>query len=685
VSEMGGSPGFPFVAVVGMEEVKLALLIGAVEPRLGGVLLRGEKGSAKRTLARALAALMPGEPAPPFVDLPIGATEDRLVGTLDLSAALHGGERHFAPALLSSVNGGLLYVDGVNLRPDHLVDVLLDVAVSGVNRVERDGVSVQQAVRFFLVASMNPDEGELRPQLLDRFGLTVEVASSTDPLDRAEAVRRRLAFDADPDGFARAWAAETEALAAQLASWAAACVPARIVEAATRMAVTLGADGLRADLSLCRAAAALAGLEGRCEASLDDLRTVAGLALGHRRRRGPFDSPGVSPEELDEALASALRQAGGGRARQGGGTGPVDDDPAEVDSDEPAASHVAGDGAGGGRHEAGRPTEKRRPARDQDTSDGRRPSPEPARAEAAADPAVEARGPEVLAVGLPAPISRQRSSPASYTDIGARRGRHPTADRHPSGSGRPISSRPAGGDARRGALVPTVLSSAARRDSHPASGSSRGDDDDGALVEVSDLQEVVAERRLSHLIVLCVDASGSMGAEQRARAARGAVFRLLTDADQRRDRVAVVSFSGNGAQLILRPTASIEVARRRLAALPTGGRTPLAEAILCALDVCLGPSTRGFSPVLVLVSDGRATAAPGGLDPLSAALAAADRVARAGVPALVVDVESGATPLRLGEAIAEHMGARYLRLGAVTDERLDQAVRSVLSELQPHP
>jgi magnesium chelatase subunit D len=191
---------------------------------------------------------------------------------------------------------------------------------------------------------------------------------------------------------------------------------------------------------------------------------------------------------------------------------------------------------------------------------------------------------------------------------------------------------------------------------------------------VSDLQEVVAERRMSHLIVLCVDASGSMGAEQRASAARGAVLRLLTDAYQRRDRVAVVSFSGEGAQVVLRPTGAIEVARSRLTAVPTGGRTPLAEAILCALDVCLAPSTRGY---------GRATAAPDGLDPVEAALLAADRVAQAGIPALVVDVESGATLLQLGATLAERMGARYLRLGAATAEGIDHAVRSVLVELQP--
>jgi magnesium chelatase subunit D len=698
VSETAAEPGYPFVAVVGMEDVKLALLIGAVEPRLGGVLMRGEKGSAKTTLARGLAALMPGEPAPPFVELPIGATEDRVVGTLDLSAVLRGGEQRFAPGLLAAADGGLLYVDEVNLLPDHLVDVLLDVAVSGLNRVERDGVSVQHASRFFLVGSMNPEEGELRPQLLDRFGLAVEVASSPDPLERAEAVRRRLEFDADPAGFVASFAGETETLAAQLSSCVPATVPLPIIEVAARMAVSLGADGLRADLSLCRAAAAFAGLQGRSEALVYDLRTVAALVLGHRRRRGPFDSPGVTSEELDEALESALRSASTGAAS------PADDGAEGTDSRGDGADLAiagaqaanesnggAGDGPevrrdgrtseGDGHHDergAGRPEQpSSRPATDEgDPGFGAGPD----GTEADADgPAAEVR-----ALPLPTGPRRRKSSAAPYGDAGVHRGHHPTSERVPSGSGRPISSRPAGANARRVALVPTVLASAARRESHPARGA---DEEDGpgdeGLVEVADLQEVVAERRQSHLIVLCVDASGSMGAEQRAAAARGAVFRLLTDAYQRRDRVAVVSFSGSGAQLVLRPTGSIEVARTRLAGVPTGGRTPLAEAVLSALDVCLGPSTRGYSPVLVVVSDGRATSAPNGLDPVEAALTAADRVARAGVPALVVDVEASATPLRLGEALAERMGARYLRLDAVTDEGIDHAVRSVLVELQP--
>src|SRR5256885_6109675 len=187
---------FPFSAVVGLDDVKLALLLVAVDPAIGGVLLRGQKGSAKSTLARGLAALLADDA--PFVELPIGATEDRVVGTIDLAAALTAGERRFEPGLLAAAHGGVLYVDEVNLLPDHLVDVLLDVAASGVNRVEREGVSHVHPSRFVLAGSMNPEEGDLRPQLLDRFGLAVDVTSPADPEARAEAVRRRLALEAHP-------------------------------------------------------------------------------------------------------------------------------------------------------------------------------------------------------------------------------------------------------------------------------------------------------------------------------------------------------------------------------------------------------------------------------------------------------------------------------------------------------
>ncbi|HEV8116866.1 MAG TPA: ATP-binding protein, partial [Acidimicrobiales bacterium] len=255
---------YPFLAVVGQDEAKLALLLTALEPAIGGVLLRGEKGTAKTTLARGMAGLLPG--AAPFVELPVGATEDRVVGSIDVTAALTGGVVQFSPGLLASAHAGVLYVDEVNLLPDHLVDVLLDVAASGRNRVEREGVSHTHDARFVLIGSMNPEEGELRPQLLDRFGLCVDVGSHLDPAVRAEALAARLRYDADPDGVASRWANTQNRMRRRLAHVRPVPLEPGLVAQVAALCASEGAEGLRADLTICRAAAALAGWEGRPEA-----------------------------------------------------------------------------------------------------------------------------------------------------------------------------------------------------------------------------------------------------------------------------------------------------------------------------------------------------------------------------------------------------------------------------------
>jgi len=603
---MKGSSQFPFSAVVGQDEVKLALMLAAVDPAIGGVLLRGEKGSAKTTLARGLAALLADDA--PFVELPIGATEDRLVGTLDLAAALTAGERRFEPGLLAAADGGVLYVDEVNLLPDHLVDVLLDVAASGINRVEREGVSHTHPSRFVLVGSMNPEEGDLRPQLLDRFGLAVEVRAPADPVCRAEVVRRRLAFDADPGGFARGW---VEADERQLAGARPVRLAPELVDQVSRLCVAVHAEGMRADLTVCRGAAALAGLEGRGEVSADDIGRVAPLALAHRRRRGPFDSAGIGADELERALESS-------RSKASGSAGPVD----RLDSGEPSSS-APGDSAAGGL------TEERIALPD-------RPRPVVRLAATSGDP-------------LSAPASGRRS-----TVEGPR--------------GRLVADRPADGPVRSLAVGATVRAAAARR---------AGSDSAPPLLE-ADLRQAVREQRVGNLIVLAVDASGSMGSDRLMEAAKGAVLSLLLDAYQRRDRVALVTFRGDTAEVALTPTGSVEVARARLAELPTGGRTPLAAGIRTALDVASAPGrSEQLRPLLVLVTDGRATAAPEGDDPVAAAHDAALAVRQRGVSAVVVDAESGATRLGLAREVAQAMGAKYLTLPELSARTLEAVVRSV--------
>ena len=350
---------YPFGAVVGMDDMRLALLLNAVSPAVGGVLVRGEKGTAKSTTVRALAAVLPPvdvvagcrfacDPAAPdpacpdgphdpgapghtraarLVELPVGASEDRVVGSLDLERALTEGVKAFEPGLLAAAHRGVLYVDEVNLLHDHLVDLLLDAAALGTAYVEREGVSVRHAARFLLVGTMNPEEGELRPQLLDRFGLTVEVAAPRDPAERAEVVRRRFAYDADPAGFTTSWASEEAGLARRIAEARARLPHVVLSDAALRQVTAVCAafdvDGLRADLVTARAAIAHAAWCGREEVTEDDVRVAARLALPHRRRRNPFDAPGLDDDTLEQALSDARPED------DGPGDGPEDDGPGD--------------------------------------------------------------------------------------------------------------------------------------------------------------------------------------------------------------------------------------------------------------------------------------------------------------------------------------------------------------------
>jgi magnesium chelatase subunit I len=331
---------FPFTAIVAQDELRLALQLVAIDPTLGGVLVLGDRGTGKSTAVRALATLLPPMNAVcgcayncdpnddasrcvpecprrqggefrtqqipvPVVDLPLGATEDRVVGALDLEAALSRGERVFSPGLLARANRGFLYIDEVNLLPDHLVDLLLDVAASGENVVEREGVSVRHPARFVLIGSGNPEEGELRPQLLDRFGLALEISTPTDVASRVEVVKRRMAFDRDPQRFVAQYAASEAATSRRLADARVRvreiAVSDHVVERAASLCAALGTDGLRGELTLIRAARAAASLEGATETGEQHLKLVAALALRHRLRRDPLDEVG-STVRVDRAL-----------------------------------------------------------------------------------------------------------------------------------------------------------------------------------------------------------------------------------------------------------------------------------------------------------------------------------------------------------------------------------------------
>ncbi len=361
-------PAYPFTALVGQESMQLALLLNAVNPAIGGVLIRGQKGTAKSTAARGMAALLPAietiescpfncppdQPATicpvchdpvrhqhrlhrptPFVELPVGASDDRVVGTLDLERALQTGQRHFEPGLLAQAHRGILYVDEVNLLADHIVDVLLDAAASGTNTVEREGVSVSHPARFILVGTMNPEEGDLRPQLLDRFGLAVEVAGQSEPATRAEVVRRRIAFEANPADFCARYADSAGKVSHQIAE-AKQLLPHvtlsdSLLELITQICVAAGVDGLRADITMYKTAQTLAAWHNRSQVTIDDIRRAAELVLPHRRRRQPFEEPGVDQEQLDQVIQdfSARQRSRGAEEQQNRAADSPDDSEGE--------------------------------------------------------------------------------------------------------------------------------------------------------------------------------------------------------------------------------------------------------------------------------------------------------------------------------------------------------------------
>ncbi len=628
------APPYPFSAVVGLADLRLSLLLNAVSPSIGGVLVRGEKGTAKSTVVRALARLLPGlevvggcrfscDPASPhascpdaqrhegvdrrparLVELPVGATEDRLVGALDLERALTSGQAHYEPGLLAAAHRGVLYVDEVNLLHDHLVDLLLDAAAMGEAYVERDGVSVRHAARFLLVGTMNPEEGELRPQLLDRFGLSVEVRAPRDTSERVEVVRRRLAYEADPVGFAAQWAAADASLKAQIEAardrLSKVDLPDAELIRIAHVCAAFEVDGMRADIVVARTAMALAAWHDRDVVTAGDVRDAARLALPHRRRRNPFDAPHLDEQALDDALNNE---------------DPDPDPEPEPDPDPPSAAPPPLEGEGtpqGGGDRTDTPKE-------------------PHRAKLFAVPGVGDEG------------ASGRRSPA-YTQ-----------------TGRTVGARPGSASLH---LVATLRAAA----THQAA---RGRAEGGPVVlRGNDLRERVRQGRESNLVLFCVDASSSMAARQRMSAVKTAVLSLLLDAYQRRDKVGLVTFRGDGALLVLPPTSSVEAGAARLRELPTGGRTPLASGLTKAaetlrLERLRDPHRR---PLLVVVTDGRATA---GGDPGAAAAI----LARMGVACVVVDCESGYVRLGLAAELAQLLGAQHVPLASVTADGLTSVAR----------
>jgi magnesium chelatase subunit D len=649
---VSGHERFPLSAIVGQRPLIEALLVNAVSPQVGGVLVRGERGTAKSTAVRALAPLLapvvaaveetfafgPGEIAPngvvardvvvnmraaPLVELPLGATLDRLVGALDLRQAL-AGERAFEPGILARAHQGILYVDEVNLLADHLVDALLDAAASGVARVEREAISVEHDARFILVGTMNVEEGELRPQLLDRFGLGVEVRAPRDPGERAEIVRRRLAFESDPAAFVERYATQERELAQRIAAARERLdgvrLPERELLRIAGACAELGVDGIRGDLVTARTARALAALDGAEEVDTSHVRRAAALALPHRRRRDPLDGRQPDPEDVERALDQA----------------PDDDDPRDEPPGGAPPPPPPGDSASSDSGDA--PSAEVSPAANGRAQDSAAVSPD-------SQPESEPAPSSASAADAPAPPQR-RDAPAPARLPGAALqlvghgvgplGRRARTSGPQAGA---IDSRAAGPGDEDVAIVATLH---ARLLGAPA----------------EHVRAPIRAGREGAFLCLLVDASGSMGARRRLARVKGALLELLRDAYARRDRVGLIAFRQHSADVVIVPGAPLERAAEAIRALPAGGRTPLAAGLHAARHLIAGEALRepGRRAIAVVLTDGRVH------DPAREIPRAAARLGHAADAVHVIDIEDGPVRLGLANAVADAAGAHLHRL-----------------------
>ena len=710
----GGEPRFPFTAIVGQTTMKRALILNAVNTRIGGVLIRGKKGTAKSTAVRSLAALLPevavvrgcpyschpdnpqplcshGKETSPvtrqvrIVDLPVGATEDRLVGSLDIEAAIRTGSRSFEPGLIAATHRGILYVDEVNLLNDHLVDVLLDAAAMGRNYVEREGISVSHAAEFILVGTMNPEEGDLRPQLLDRFGLAVEVDSAFTPEERREVVKRRIAYESDPFGFMDAWqeseADERERILRSQQLLGQVAVSDDILELITGICAEYQVDGLRADIVMYKTASTIAAYEGRDHVVAEDVREAAEMALLHRQRRQPFQQPHLVTEQLDSMIDEFQNR-------------PHDREP----SDHPPSTppHNGGDEGGEEEQDDGDPD----PPEPEE-----RPHPNPLpEGEGTETPGDSGPQDQYFEVGTPFSVRSLQMHPPDHRarPAGGRRAR--TVSGTPSGRyvGAAIPQDKAADLALDATLRAAAPHQLRRRNNAspviPAKAGISGEPLPAFLIEPHDVREKVRETKTGSLILFVVDASGSMGAQRRMVAVKGAILSLLLDAYQRRDRVGLIAFRGTAAQVLLPPTSSVDLAHVLLSEMPTGGRTPLSRGLLLAMEVVEAEKRkdRNVLPLLVVLSDGRANVAMGAADasagpstgstlPIAEARAMAAAIKEQRIPAVVLDTETDFLRLGLAEPVAEAMGAPCIKLEELHSDALADTVRMQLPTTDNHP
>lgn len=641
---------YPFSAIVGQEQMKKALLLNAINPRIGGVLIAGEKGTAKSTAARALAHLLPEQnvvdgclfgcdPADitnlcencfkmkdilpsvrkrmHVVELPISATEDKVVGSLDIEYALQKGEKKFEPGVLAKANRNILYVDEVNLLNDHIVDVLLDAAAMGVNIIEREGISYKHPSSFILIGTMNPEEGDLRPQLLDRFGLYVAIEGISDPDIRVEVIRHRRMYDLNPSEFIARFSDEEDDLKARIIKaqklLEKVCIADKMLYMIAQICLDMGVDGHRADIIMGKTAKTIAAFHERTDVNEDDVREAAELVLSHRMHNQPFPNQQMDQNKVEESIQKSQQQQQQPQERE-----------EETEQDQKPQENTTPDGSMTTQFAEGSPFKVNQK-----------------------------------------PLSVPRRIDSFKRDGSGRRSVTESRD------GKYVRSR-----------IPDRLTADIALDAtiRAAAPHQKGRVGDLAVkIEPSDLREKVRERKMGNTVLFVVDASGSMGAQQRMTAVKGAILSLLIDAYQKRDRVGLVVFRGNSAEVLLPPTSSVELARKCMQTLPVGGKTPLASGLSKGLEVLQREKMINAHtiPRLILISDGKANVSLGSGAPLDDANEVASLIKESGISSVVIDTEQSYIAFGLAHKISDGMGAKYLKLEELQADTIAEAVKGI--------
>lgn len=659
--------------------MKLALILNAIDPGIGGVLIRGEKGTAKSTAVRGLAALLPEirvvagcpyscSPEHPaglcekcrdngteplasavrkvkVVDLPLNATEDMVLGGIDFGFAVKSGHRRFHPGLLVEANKGFLYIDEVNLLDDHIVDVILDSSGSGENIIEREGISFRHPASFILVGTMNPEEGDLRPQFLDRFGLCVQVTGETDHEGRIELMKRREAFDNDSEAFRKRFERQEENLVDQIVRsqelLAGIRLPKEIRTFITELCLENNVAGHRADIVIERTATALSAFEKRTEVNIDDVNKAAALVLPHRRRDAMPPQPPPPPEKPEDDSQEK------------------DENKEEQPDEKPDEKDQAPD------------------QKDQSAKEIEEPQPgEQTQEEPEQKGDTKSAREQIFEIGDTFKVRKIAPEKDRVLRRGSgRRSRTRTAQKQ----GRYVKSALSKGrgdialDATLRAAAPYQLRRRLDADEH---------DNLTLFVKEEDIREKVREKRVGNFILFLVDASGSMGARARMVASKGAVLSLLLDAYQKRDRVAMVTFRRGEATINLPPTTSIELAAKLLGELPVGGRTPLSAGLIKGFDLVRihllkDPSAR---PIFIIITDGKANEAIGEGKPVDEAFSFAKKMGiEDRIKYIVVDTEQlGIVRFGLAEKLASALCADYFKIEDLkADELIDITRRNI--------